>query len=444
MLPAVQARKLTQVLIDRGLVEKFVLDQTLVKLRPKESLADRLVSDSAITEADLLRAVAQSTGTKFISSPRLADLKLSAEVLGMIPLEASQELDVLPLAYNAAKKSLTVVIADPERLGKLDGLPRVGKMDLVIANVAMPSAIRAAVRRLHGLDKAPPPSVNIRPAGKCPGCREMYFDDQLECDRCGLLLNANAPTDNTEASIVRALLSQPSGLHRVHSLAQVHDAPTRVGFPVEVNVDQTPELSASLEIARTLSEFEAFMVSFIDGRMTVGQLSEASGLQAIEVSSVISSLVDRRVLRLREPPPPPPAIPLNTPPVPRPGGLRARPAARPPPPIVKQEAPRASPGPLQPRHLSAQAQMENSLQAALGLERRGQIDGAISVLRTAISRSPNPAQLYNRLALVVLNQRKDTREAEALLQKAIDLEPENAVFQTNLIKVIELAAMKKR
>ncbi len=442
MLPAVQARKLTQVLIDRGLVEKFVLDQTLVKLRPKETLADRLVSDCAITEADLLRAVAQSTGTKFISSPRLADLRLSAEVLGMIPLAASQELDVLPLAYNAAQKSLTVVIADPERLGKLDELPRVGKMDVVIANVAMPSAIRAAVRRLHGLDKLPEPAINIRPAGKCPGCREPYFDDQLECDRCGLLLNANAPTDNTEASIVRALLSQPSGLHRVHSLAQVHDAPTRVGFAVEVHDDHTPEVAASLEIARSLSEFEAFMVSFIDGRMTVGQLSEASGLQAIEVRSVISSLTDRRVVRLREPPPPPPAIPLNTPPVPRPDGLKARP--RPPPPIVKQESPRASPGPLQPRHLSSQAQLENSLQAALALERRGEIDGAISVLRTAISRSPNPAPLYNRLALVVLNQRKDTREAEALLQKAIELEPENAVFQTNLIKVIEYAAVKKR
>ncbi|MBS1148665.1 MAG: hypothetical protein H6Q89_363, partial [Myxococcaceae bacterium] len=141
MLRRVQPRKLAQVLLSRGLVEKFVIDQTLVKLRPKETLADRLVSDSVITEADLLRAVAQATGTKFISSPRLADLRLSGEVRDMISLEAALELDVLPLAYNAAQKALTVVIADPERLGKLDELPRVGKMDLVVANVAMPAAI---------------------------------------------------------------------------------------------------------------------------------------------------------------------------------------------------------------------------------------------------------------------------------------------------------------
>lgn len=439
MLRSVQPRKLARVLLDRGLVEKFVIDQTLVKLRPRETLADRLVSDCAITEADLLRAVAQSTGTKFISSPRLADLRLSADVLEIISLEAAQELDVLPLAYNVTTKALTVVIADPERLGKLDELPRVGKMELVVANIAMPAAIRAAIRRLHGLDKQVV-AESVRPVGKCSECSEPYFEDQLECERCGLLLNANAPTDSSEARIVRALLSQPSGIHRVPSRAQVHEGPTRRGFAVEVRDDQTPELSASLEIARSLSEFEAFMVSFIDGKMTVGELSEASGIMAIEVRSVVASLTERKVLRLREPPPPPPQVPLNTPPVPPPVGLKKR--AAPPPPNVTPKPPAAAL--QQPRHLNPQAQMENSLQAALTLERRGQVDGAISVLRTAIARAPNPAPLYNRLALVILNQRKDARQAEELIQKAIELEPENAVFKANLVKVLGFAAINKR
>ena len=465
MLRRVQPRKLAQVLLSRGLVEKFVIDQTLVKLRPKETLADRLVSDSVITEADLLRAVAQATGTKFISSPRLADLRLSGEVRDMISLEAALELDVLPLAYNAAQKALTVVIADPERLGKLDELPRVGKMDLVVANVAMPAAIRAAIRRLHGLDKQQP-VANVRPVGNCPECSEPYFEDQLECSRCGLLLNPDAPTDSSEARIVRALLSQPSGLHHVPSRAQVHDGPTRRGFIIEVTDEQIPELDASLEIARSLSEFEAFLVSILDGKMTVKELSEASHLMAIEVRSVVASLTERKVLRLREPTPPPPPVPANpppppagTPPAPPPTGLKPRappPAAAPPPPpppaptelpIVRGSLESARPRPpaIQvPRHLNPQAQMENSIQAALTLERRGEVDGAISVLRTAISRAPKPAALYNRLALVILNQRKDSRQAEELIQKAIELEPENPVFKANLIKVLAFAAIHKR
>jgi type IV pilus assembly protein PilB len=496
MLRSVQPRNLARLLVDRGLVEKFVIDQTLVKLRPKETLADRLVSDSAVTEADLLRAVAQSTGTKFISSPRLADLRLAPDVLDMIPLTAAQEWDVLPLAYNAAQKALTVVIADPEQLAKLDGLPRVGKMDLVVANVAMPAAIRSAIARLHGLDKHQP-TQNIRPVGKCTQCSEPYFEDQLECAHCGLLLNANAPTDSSEARIVRALLSQPSGLHKVPSRAQVHDSPTRRGLPIMVIDEQTPELSASLEIARSLSEFEAFLISYVDGKMTVGELSEATGLQGIEVRSVIASLADRKILRLREPPPPPPAVapatafvlvqpspvvappapvvpppaavpPLaavpgfvliptsavvapSTPPAPPPTGLKKRGQPPPPPPPVatkpaaKAEVPTRPVGVMNvPRHMNPQAQMENSIQAALALERRGEVDGAISVLRTAISRSPNPATLYNRLALVILNQRKDARQAEELIQKAIELEPENPVFKANLIKVLAYSAINRR
>ncbi len=425
------------------MVGKFVLDQTLVKLRPKETLADRLVSDCVISEADLLRAVAQSTGTKFISSPRLADLRLPAEVLALISLEASQELDVLPVAYNPATRALTIVIADPDRLGKLDALPHVGKMEVVVANVAMPAAIRAAIRRMHGLDKQAA-TAGVRPIGKCSECSEPYFEDQLECVRCGLLLNANAPNDNSEARIVRALLSQPSGLHRIPSRAQVHEGPTRRGFVVQVTDAQTPELIASLEIARTLSEFEAFVVSFIDGKMTVKELSEVSGLTEIEMRSVLASLSERKVLRLREPPRPPPGVPFNTPPVPPPAGMKKRPV---PPMLRAADAPR-SPSAAglqqQSQHLDAQAQMENSLQAALTLERRGEIAGAISVLRTAISRASNPAALYNRLALVILNQRKDVRQAEELIQKAIEFEPHNPVFRANLVKVLGFAATAKR
>ena len=66
------------------------------------------------------------------------------------------------------------------------------------------------------------------------------------------------------------------------------------------------------------------------------------------------------------------------------------------------------------------------------------------MLRTAISRAPNPAPLYNRLALVILNQRKDARQAEELIQKAIELEPENPVFKANLVKVLGYAAIKGR
>ncbi len=471
-----ETKKLSRILLEKGLVERAALERVTAGLKPDEMLSDRLVSEAILTEADLLRAIAQATGTKFISSPRLTDLQLSPAVLEMIPVAAAQANDVLPINFNAAAKALTVAIADPDRVSALDDLPRVGNLDQVVANVALPSAIRAAIKRVYGLDRRAAPPTSPEASSVCPQCSEPVFGDQLECGSCGLLLNPNAPTDASGARIVRALLSQPSGLHRVKSKSQGHEGATRRGFVQQISDDQIPELVAGVDIARSLSDFEAFLISFVDGRMTVGDLSHSSGLMAVEAQSVIASLCERRVLQLRSSPPPPPpptgpeaatpappdVAPLEppTPPVPHepmpertrnPRRERPRPVSKPVPPVPPAAVvppppppPAAAPKPaaplLPPRHMDPNVQMENSLQHALALERRGQIDGAISVLRIAVSRAKNPAPLYNRLALVILNQRQDARQAEQLIQKALELDPENPVYRANLVKVLGYAA----
>jgi Flp pilus assembly protein TadD len=71
------------------------------------------------------------------------------------------------------------------------------------------------------------------------------------------------------------------------------------------------------------------------------------------------------------------------------------------------------------------------------------VDGAIHVLKRAITQVKEPAALCNKLALILVNQRKDYRQAEELLNKAIELEPENPVYQQNLFKIIGMAAERK-
>ncbi len=116
------------------------------------------------------------------------------------------------------------------------------------------------------------------------------------------------------------------------------------------------------------------------------------------------------------------------------------------PPTAKQEPrsggfrplPNLGPG-LEPANAA-----KSALEAAVALERRGEVDGAIEVLKRAIARVPQPAPLYNKLALIVLNQRRAFRQAEELLNKAMELEPDNSVYQQNLMKVYELAASVDR
>jgi len=85
---------------------------------------------------------------------------------------------------------------------------------------------------------------------------------------------------------------------------------------------------------------------------------------------------------------------------------------------------------------------ENVLASAVTMERRGDLDGAIYVLKKGISQLPRPGPLYNKLALILIHQRRDFRQAEELLHKALELEPENEVYEKNLYKVVTLAALK--
>ncbi|MCP3162664.1 tetratricopeptide repeat protein [Myxococcus qinghaiensis] len=83
---------------------------------------------------------------------------------------------------------------------------------------------------------------------------------------------------------------------------------------------------------------------------------------------------------------------------------------------------------------------EDFLQRAVRLERGGHVDRAIEVLTKAIDQAPEAAVLHSKLALILVHQRKDYVRAAKLLERAVELEPGNTVFQQNLLKVAGLAA----
>lgn len=87
---------------------------------------------------------------------------------------------------------------------------------------------------------------------------------------------------------------------------------------------------------------------------------------------------------------------------------------------------------------------ENVIEQAITLERGGEVNRAIEVLKRGMARVRDPAPIYNKLALILLNQRRDYRGAEDLLRRAIDLEPENSVYEKNLGRVVNLALAAER
>jgi type IV pilus assembly protein PilB len=97
----------------------------------------------------------------------------------------------------------------------------------------------------------------------------------------------------------------------------------------------------------------------------------------------------------------------------------------------------ASPGVAQPY---GKSQEDGIIQRAVQMERSGRIEEAIELLEAGISKLSKPAPLYNRLGMILLNQRQDYARATKLFQKAADLEPDNSTYMMNLYTVLSLKA----
>jgi tetratricopeptide (TPR) repeat protein len=84
-----------------------------------------------------------------------------------------------------------------------------------------------------------------------------------------------------------------------------------------------------------------------------------------------------------------------------------------------------------------------TLQVALRMEQRGRFEEAIRFLEKSISQSPEAPSLYNRLGIILMRERQDYRRAEQMIKKALELSPDNSVFEQNLRMVIQKQALKQ-
>lgn len=331
---------------------------------------------------------------------------------------------------------------------------------------------------------------------KCPACGAPASLDDFQCGRCLLLLNpeAGGSDPKIENSLIRAFLSVTES----RPFLKVPDPPPRdtsseptrvVAAPLDRRL--IPRLTAGLDLAlKPMHRFEAYVASFIDGTQDIEALINQIKLPRAEVHALLHSFKQRGIIALAPPQPAPAASPAPavTPPAPAamrrsgpvpvpvptpfPAGRQtprtpatglppAASAARPPDPaaggggfrvLTRSEAQKARdaapPSPAPPAAPSKPAEVRTEadtlLQTAVAMERRGDLDGAIYILKKGISQLKEPAPLYNKLALILIHQRRDYRQAEELLHKALELEPENQVFEKNLYKVVTLAALKSQ
>jgi adenylate cyclase len=135
-------------------------------------LGDVLVAHGLVDETAFLRLLATGSGGKFITSQKLSQVRLGAEVTDLVPVRVAEKLCVLPLAYSREFRSLSLAVPDPESLLATQiqaALPKVS----VVPVLAMRNAIRAGIQRFYYLDpyafsavdQTATAQVGVHPAG---------------------------------------------------------------------------------------------------------------------------------------------------------------------------------------------------------------------------------------------------------------------------------------
>ncbi|MFB1480315.1 hypothetical protein [Corallococcus sp. RDP092CA] len=442
-------RKLGEQLVLDGVLTPELLSRALARQQETGLKLGECLVRLGVDETPVLRLLAQELKTRFVSTEKLAQAKVDPALLERVPVRLAEGFDFMPL--RLAQDALYVAISEPQRQRALEEIAWTVGVAQVLPFVAVRRSIRAAIRKhyyadAHAFEHPPEDLV-------CPHCGASCKPGDFQCARCELLLVRSVddlpPRDNV--SLVRALLTKPeqTGARGVPRPPQ-QEATRVVAFQAQATAKKGPPVRpvivAGLDLVnQPLSPFEAYVLSFVDGRTALSDMALITQVTELELRAVFESLSERGVTKLvgtlasadasfsgdgtpvfgQKPkaaapagarPPPAPSVTLGA-------ALTAKPPTVPPASPPKGEDTR-----------------EEVLQRVVRLEQAGKLAEALDLLERSIGLLPKPAPLYNRMGMILLNHQRDYERASAFFQKASDLEPENSVYTMNLYSVLALTA----
>ncbi|MGQ0506693.1 MAG: HD domain-containing phosphohydrolase [Myxococcaceae bacterium] len=135
-------------LVDAGLITPDDVQKALQQQRiTGHRLGDCLVEIGLMQEVSLLRFLATELKTRFVSTEKLSKAKITDQVLDRIPVRMAEAQMLLPVAYDAERSVLAVVMAEPQNNAILRELAVVAEVKEIYAYVGLRSGIVAGIKR---------------------------------------------------------------------------------------------------------------------------------------------------------------------------------------------------------------------------------------------------------------------------------------------------------
>ncbi len=120
--------------------------------RMSERFEEAVLGLGIMPEGDMLKALAGSYKTRFVSTEKLAKAEINRSTLAMIPKQVAESLQVFPVMFDPKTQSLSIVCADPDNRELIQQLQIQSGARNLKAFLARPAAIKAVIAKAYSGD----------------------------------------------------------------------------------------------------------------------------------------------------------------------------------------------------------------------------------------------------------------------------------------------------
>ncbi len=149
-------KRIADKLLDDGLIDETDYRRAIDYARTRgKRLEEALLELDIVAETPLLRYIATSHKTQFVSTEKLARAKLDSKALKVITKQTAKHFGVFPLLLDRKNDKLIVATADPDHPLAARELSMAANVENILFMVARPAAVVAAIARAYERDKQP-------------------------------------------------------------------------------------------------------------------------------------------------------------------------------------------------------------------------------------------------------------------------------------------------
>ncbi len=138
-----------QELVRREYISQEQLDEGLILHQRKNiRLGKALIELGYLSEKDLIKVIADQIGIEAVS---LEGIDISKEVLEKVPKKYIKSLNIIPIAYNSEKETITICVVDPLEKKLQQKLEHITGLNVKMA-IALEDEIADAIEKYYDFE----------------------------------------------------------------------------------------------------------------------------------------------------------------------------------------------------------------------------------------------------------------------------------------------------